>query len=126
MKRFFRAAAPVGLGALFLVGGMSVRSHPSTKPVVVSSVGSSNLTATASASVPELVGTMEQSVAAKQIRSDNATFNYVVVYEPSQFVPPGMILLQSPQGNSQASSGAIVTVVVSSGFPPGYAPPSLP
>ncbi|MGO4858505.1 PASTA domain-containing protein [Arthrobacter sp. 2MCAF14] len=51
---------------------------------------------------------------------------FIVDREPSTSVPAGVIYQESPAPGTPMTTSTVVTLTVSSGFPAGYAPPSIP
>jgi beta-lactam-binding protein with PASTA domain len=76
-------------------------------PVNVIYSGGANLVA-----VPNVVGTL-QNLATQTIVSSN--FYVAVTRQPSTTVPDSMVISQNPAAGSQALSGSIISLVVSSG-----------
>ena len=126
MKRILFGAAFVLICVLVALG-LTLFSSGSTRQTIVSNAGASTTGGTTSSSetVPKLVGSPIQGDAVNHARADG-NIQYNVVYEPTTYAPPGMVVQESPPQGTPVAPGTTVTLHVSSGFPPGYTPPSVP
>lgn len=80
---------------------------------------------TAPTTVPTWTGLPITSETVTTVINGNPTL-FIVDSEPSTSVPAGVIYQESPAPGTPITTGTVVTLTVSSGFPADYTPPSLP
>ena len=109
-------AAVIG-AAGFFYSGSTAKAQSSTPTTVAQS--------STPTTVPTWSGLPITSETVTTVINGNPTL-FIVDREPSTSVPAGVIYQESPAPGTPITTGTVVTLSVSSGFPAGSAPPSLP
>lgn len=120
-----RFLVPIGVASLAAVIGAAGFLYFGSTAKAQSGAPTTEAQSSAPTTVPIWSGLPITAETVTTVMNGNPTL-FIVDREPSTSVPAGVIYQESPAPGTPITTGTVVTLTVSSGFPAGYAPPSIP